>query len=1167
MAPTASRRVFALLLALAQLLLGCPRPNPPLAPVAGWVERREPNLVAVPGGFVDVAGGKFLVQRTDLVLDTRLGREVLGALYDSVAGVWRWSFESSYDGAIFTDESGASFAVASLAPGAAVAGTHWVKLDATRMKTKGGLVHEYGADQRLAARYWSSDPYPRIVQRSTLIAGAPRVTAIEQCTSASACTLLFALAWDAAGRLASVVDRAGRRAEFAWDGEGRLVSARDALDVAQGWPGFRYAWSGTLLASLTNSEGERTSYAYSGQRLASATQDGPGLPVHHLQYEGRDGAGLYHTRFWNPLGEERRFAYDAQGRLLEEREVATGEVTSLAWSGERRSAQTLPNGATTLWTWSGDDVQTRTEPSGNVVTFAYHANGVSREDPRVRPVASLHDSLGLVETRSYDASGRLLELQNGAGEVTRFTWAMGALASETRSGVTRSFSQLGEHGHPERVTAFGVTEQRSFDAVGNLVRGSDGRKPLAGGIGQRSFDEDRNLATLALEPQSPGLAPETITLEHRSDGQKLRVLRGGDDHEFVYDAFGRQVEQRERVDGVWRVTRFGHDAAGRPSLVERPNGMREEIDWGPGGRPREVRRLRGGLLESTLGFVHAAGELVRVDDSGSGAEHYVYDAAGRRIATTFPSGEQLVEQHDLRSRLAAESFVSAQGGLLATLSYEHDLADRRVRVADSSGALLETSFDDGRVVELRYGNGLVRSLLHGADGTLVGSITSDAGGQQVESTSLAAEVLLDEAGVAFRRQRATTATYGNVDVLTVEEYDLSPVLDGAPGGARVARWNDGLGEDEVYAFDARSNLRALGDTSFAYNAEGNRLLAVSRAGQTVGHYAYDAAGFASARNGVPLAWNAAGRLVAHGADTLDWDGLGRIRAARVGGVDARFAFGGRVQADANGGPLAIDLGEVVVGLGGAHRYRHLDFRGNVKFVSDAEGRVVAHYRYAPFGLDAVFGADDDPVRFVARPEIGELMLLGERVYDPAVGRFLSPDPLFQIVNQFAYTLGNPVWFSDPDGRSPEANDAATGFDSLIGTLGLIGATFGLLAILLRFGPLPQLHLLAMVFSLISALIALLIALAMLFGRPQVISSSPVPDGGMGGGSGGSGGGGGGTGGGGGSGGSGGGSVGSGCSPDRLTAVPRARGWLPVLLPLQLLLGFLLLRRRRAERGA
>jgi RHS repeat-associated protein len=1162
MTRTASRRGFALLLALAQLLLGCPPPNPPLAPVAGWVERREPNLAAVPGGFVDVAGGKFLVSRTDLVLDTRLGREVLGAVYDSATGLWRWSFESSYDGTLFSDESGASFAVASLASGAAIPGTHWVKLDATRMKTKGGLVYEYGPDHRLAARYWSSDPYPRIVQRYTLLAGAPRATQIEQCTSASACTPLFTLGYDASGQLVSVIDRAGRRAEFTWDGSGRLVGARDALDVAKGWPGFRYTWSDTLLASLTNSEGERTRYTYSGRRLTSATQEGPGSPVHHFQYEGRDGAGLYHTRFWNPLGEERRFAYDAQGRLLEQREVATGEVTSFAWSGERKSARTLPNGATTLWTWLGDDVQTRTDPSGNVVTFTYAPSGVNRDDARVRPVASVHDSLGPVETRSYDASGRLVELRNGAGEATRYTWAAGSLASETARGVTRSYSQVGEHGHAEAVTVFGVTEQRSFDAVGNLVRGSDGRTPLAGGIGLRSFDADRNLA--ALELHSASFAAETITLEHRSDGQKLRVLRGGDDHEFVYDAFGQMAERRERADGAWRVTRFGHDAAGRPSLVERPNGMREEIAWGPAGRPMHVRRLRDGVLESTLAFVYQAGELVRADDSESGAEHYVYDGAGRRVATTFADGEQLVEQYDLRSRLVAESFVSAQGGLLATLLYAHDLADRRVRVADLSGALLETAFDDGRVAELTYGNGLVRSLLYGSDGTLQGARTSDAAGQLVESTTLASQVLFDGAGVAFRRQQATTRTYGNVDVMTIEEYDLWPVLEDAPGGARIARWDDGFGADEAYAFDARSNLRAMGDTSFAYNAEGNRLLAVTRAGQTVGHYAYDAAGFATARNGVPLAWNAAGRLVAHGADTLDWDGFGRIRAARVGGVTARFAFGGRVQADADGAPLAIDLGEVVVGLGGAHRYRHLDFRGNVKFVSDEDGRVVAHYRYAPFGLDAVFGADDDPVRFVARPEIGELMLLGERVYDPAVGRFLSPDPLFQIVNQFAYTLGNPVWFSDPDGNSPDANDAAEGFDTLIGTLGLIGAAFGLLAILLKFGPLPQLQLLSLIFSLVSALIALLIALALLFGKPNAAldgATSSTVGGGGGGGGGVS------TGGGGGGGGSLGGGGGSGCSPDRLTAVPRARGWLAVLLPLQLLLGFLLLRRRRQESRA
>ena len=115
----------------------------------------------------------------------------------------------------------------------------------------------------------------------------------------------------------------------------------------------------------------------------------------------------------------------------------------------------------------------------------------------------------------------------------------------------------------------------------------------------------------------------------------------------------------------------------------------------------------------------------------------------------------------------------------------------------------------------------------------------------------------------------------------------------------------------------------------------------------------------------------------------------------------------------------------VVGLGSGERvYRHLDFRGNVRFVSDGGGQVVNHYRYAPFGVDAVFGPGDDAVRFVERSEIGELMVLGFRIYDPAIGRFLSPDPIFQLVNQYAYTLGNPVAYHDPDGLDTAETSAA-----------------------------------------------------------------------------------------------------------------------------------------------
>jgi RHS repeat-associated protein len=1156
--PPRVRTPLAALLALSQLLLGCPTSNPPLAPTPGTTERREPNLVAVPGGLVDVAGGKLLVHRTELVLDTRLGPEALSAVWDSAAGAWRWSFESRYDGSQFVDDTGAAFAVGGLAPGAAVAGTWWVKLDGARMKTKGGLVHEYGAGGLLAARYWASDPYPRIVHRSTSVAGALRTTRIEQCTAASACTPLFTLAYDAAGRLIGITDRAGRRAEFGWDVSGRLTSARDPLDVEKGWPGNRYTYVAGRLASQTNSEGERVNYAYLGDALATATQQGPGAPVHRFVYEGRDAAGVYHTRAWTPLGEERRFAYDALGRILERHDLASGERTTWSWSGERIASRRDPNGALTAWAWSGDDVHVRTDPSGNRVSFSYPPSGVDRENPRMRPVAEVRDSLGLVEARSYDAVGRLVERRNGAGEPERFSWAQGMLASHTRAGVTRSFTQYGEHGHAAHVAAFGVAELRSFDAVGNLVQGSDGSAPLAGGVVRRGFDADRNLASVELAPSGEGAgASLTLVLEHRSDGQRRRVLRGGGDHELVYDAFGRLVEQRERAGGQWHATRFGWDAAGRPLWLERPNGMREEVGWGASDRPATVRRLRAGALESELRFTYQNGALARIDDSTSGAERYAYDAAGRRVATTFAGGERLDVAWDLRARAVSERFVGAQGGVLGVLDYAYDLADRRTRVADASGPLVTTRFAGGRVEERTTGNGLVRRFAYRADGVLTGTTTHDAAGALVEETALSGEFVWDELGNPVRlRQRAVTTTYGGVGVTTIEEYELEPAPGAEPTGARVVGWNDGLGGDEPYAFDPQSNLLAMGGTRFHYNREGNRLLALTRDGQFAGTYLWDAAGFATARNGVPLAWDAAGRLRAHGADTFDWDALGRLRSASVGGASSSFAFGGRVQADAAGAPVAVDLGDAVVGFAGAHRYRHLDFRGNVKFVTDDAGGVVAHYRYAPFGLDAEFGAGDG-VHFAARPEIGELMLLGARVYDPAAGRFLSPDPLFQIVNQYAYTLGNPVWFADADGMSPEANASVDA--SVADGLALAGAALNVAGGVLRFAPTPQTVILGNALLLLGAILLLLAIMIRTStgalgpapsasgasSRSSSASAATAGGGGVGGG----------------------GAAGAGCSPAALGTLPDARGWLRWLLPLQLLLGWLLLRRRRLERGA
>ena len=159
------------------------------------------------------------------------------------------------------------------------------------------------------------------------------------------------------------------------------------------------------------------------------------------------------------------------------------------------------------------------------------------------------------------------------------------------------------------------------------------------------------------------------------------------------------------------------------------------------------------------------------------------------------------------------------------------------------------------------------------------------------------------------------------------------------------------------------------------------------------------------------------------------------------------------------------------------------------------------------------------------------MILGFRIYDPAVGRFLSPDPMLQVVNQYAYASGNPVLFQDPDGLH-EVSIA----DLVVAVaLGIISTWLYALA--------PEVAVIMAIAILIAYLIgranadgALDSAQAGLSG--QATSSSRPSDS----------------------------ASSSSCAPASLTAVPNADPFLGVLVPMQILLALLLLRRRRRTRS-
>jgi len=1036
-----SGRALALLIALSLPTLGF-RVGRVLPPRSGIFEYQTPNLVTVPGGAVNAAGGNLIVQREDISLDTPLGRVAIGAVYNSGSGAWQWSHHIWYDGATFVDATGASHVVLDLEDGAPIRGTVWVKVDADTIRTKGGLEHHFRSDGSLEHVRWATLDYPRITYGADEIA---------QCMGAGACSPLFWIDAHPSGQPASITDaRSGRVALFEYDTLDRLVVARSPLDGENGWPGTRYEYEpiSALLGAIVNSEGERVEYVYQAlRRILEVVQIGAGNPTHRFEYGARRRNGLHRTLHTNPLGGRTRYHCDRKGRLHRVELVESGEVASIEWAGRRPVRQVDAAGAVTRFAYENDLLVSVIEPSGNEIIRSYEASGVNLRDPRRAPLHRIEDSLGLVEEHSYDAYGRVTASANGEGEVVRFDYVGTVVAAITRAEMTVSFSSIGIHGRWMQAESAGeLLDKRAFTTAGDASVASIVRNP--GGYLAKRFDGNRGLAAVDLaEVDDLGNVTSTDTVEivRRSDGRMSAIARpGGGDHEFGYDAVGRLVESRERVDGAWQVTVIGYDLAGNEVSRERPNGMREEFERDAYGRIVAHRALRHGAIESEAFFSYADGRLVeRFDSIRGGVERYIYDAAGRLVNTFFGYGETEARVYDLRNRVTREILSLPGAGAVADIGYRYDRADRLVAIDDLSAdsALIEKTFEAGLLRSIRFASGLTRTYEYDAQHRIASMETLDAAGGLVESTAIERSGELDPPRSEFLNATQTSLATSEERYSLPAGFNINNVDQLA--GKRVFHWADDRGEEIRFAWDAVSNgVESSAGDSYAYNDEGNRLLDASlvRTNENVS-YTYDAAGFATSRAGVPIGWSALGRLVRYGDATIEWDMSGRLVAYAIGGERREFRlFGGRVEStlDAIG---VLDLGVVALHLGtGSRIYRHEDFRGNVSFVSDDGGNVISQYRYSPYGVEEVIGSDEDPRRFEAQVGFGPLVLMGARVYDPLVGRFLSPDPIIQLANQYAYTLGNPVSFEDSDGMEWNARTAvALGVGIVVLAAGLVAA--------------------------------------------------------------------------------------------------------------------------------
>lgn len=113
-------------------------------------------------------------------------------------------------------------------------------------------------------------------------------------------------------------------------------------------------------------------------------------------------------------------------------------------------------------------------------------------------------------------------------------------------------------------------------------------------------------------------------------------------------------------------------------------------------------------------------------------------------------------------------------------------------------------------------------------------------------------------------------------------------------------------------------------------------------------------------------------------------------------------------------------------------YTYTDNQGSLLVLTDANGVVVEKYAYDPWGARrnlTDWTQKDLRTKWITnRGYTGHehldafgIINMNERVYDPLIAQFFSPDPFVQALdnwlnyNRYGYCLNNPLKYIDPSG--------------------------------------------------------------------------------------------------------------------------------------------------------
>lgn len=901
-----------------------------------------------------------------------------------------------------------------------------------------------GAGARLSEKrtYYDGEPFVGLPAGQLGATGA--ATRTEAWVKDTRWVQVERLERDAWGAVVADLDPLGNRHEVDWDPEthrypvaerffpstGKQITFGATYDVAQG-----------LLTSYRDPAGIETRFEWDALRHLKAIYrpgDPAGSPTLAFDYVYGNPTSRVETRRRVLVGGAEQLlthhVYDGLGRQLATVEQAEGGRTVV--SGMRRlGIQGRPIREYEPFFWDG--FEPPAEPTTGFTTHAFDALGRnvrtvlpdgSASERRYAPFAvenwdaedltsgSLHagtprversNALGVVEVEERIGAVRQATRfeRDGLGRIARVVDAVGLVSTWHRDGLGRVDQLV----HPDA-----GTQTFLHDDAGRLLERRDGRGA------QVATDYDAMGRPTLERLLDPSGAEEERVEYHYDDpsprfpgdaalGELAWVKDAAGEEHYRRDARGRLVEFVRVVDGKDYRLSYDLDAIDRLREVTYPDGKRLTL-----------RHNERGLLESIPGVISAL----------------EYDARGLATRREHANGVVQTAAYDEMDRLERLT-TTAQGTLVQGLDYVHDRVGNVTRIDDEvrpTGGLSQTrDFAHDDLYRLLSADGAGRSWTQAYDPAGSFRTRSGAGDYAYAAGHQATSVggkgyAYDAAGNCTTRPGATLAydAKGRLKRVTLADgtvssyrYDYTGARvvkeSAGPAGShrtvyvdRLAEERDGQLSDYVFAGDERVARLGGALPSPVTVAAGKVLSALPPAAAALSLLVLLAAALAAAARGAR-----------------------RLRPLVAAGVALALLSGTTAGCGTGTSERAAELGNL------ASVHYHGDHLGGVALVTGASGEVLSELSYGPWG-ERIQGSTE-PYAFTGKEYEVETGLydFGARAYDPAIARFLSPDPATladpelaiddpQLLNPYSYARNAPANHVDRDGRFPHILGAALG---------------------------------------------------------------------------------------------------------------------------------------------